>query len=103
MIKLEILERCAHGWSEFYLNGLLIFEGDSSIPARKLLIKFLDELQDNEEYGIMTEFRYYLIPYEYDLELEDEYDAPLHSLTGENYWVDWVGAKTIERNNKRGD
>ena len=87
-MKIQILDRYieADDWHEIYANGELLFEGE--LHAVKLLDIFLSWLAKRE--GVEVEIRFITPAYEYDG--VGDYDPPLHSMTGENYWSDWEKA-----------
>lgn len=87
-MKIQILDRYvkADDWHEIYVNGELLYEGE--IEAVKLLDVFLKWLGDRE--GVEVETRFYEPPYEYDG--IGDYEPPLHSMDGKNYWSDWEKA-----------
>lgn len=84
-MKIQILDRYvkADDWHEIYANGELLYEGE--IEAIQLLDTFLKWLGDRE--GVEVEIRFITPAYEYDG--IGDYEPPLHSMTGENYWSDW--------------
>jgi len=85
-MKIKILDRVCDDWHEIYANGELIFEGE--LTAEILLQRILDWLGRQKE--IKVEFKAYHPPYEYDG--KGDYEPPLHTMTGENYWSDWEKA-----------
>ncbi len=87
-MKIQILDRYvkADDWHEIYVNGELLFEGE--LDTFFLLRRFLEWLAEKE--GVEIELRHYEPPYEYDG--VGDYEPPLHSMNGENYWGDWEKA-----------
>jgi hypothetical protein len=91
-MKIQILDRyiLEDDWHEIYANGELIFEGE--VHAVKLLDVFLKWLGDKED--VEVEVRFYEPEYEYDG--TGEYEPPLHSINGKDYWSDWEKANVID-------
>jgi len=91
-MKIQILDRYvkADDWHEIYANGELLYEGE--IEAIHLLDVFLRWLGGRE--GVEVEIRFYEPPYEYNG--VGDYEPPLHSMDGENYWNDWEKANVSD-------
>ena len=87
-MKIQILDRYvkADDWHEIYVNGEILFEGE--LDAITLVQKLLNWLAEKE--GVEIETRFITPAYEYDG--VGDYEPPLHSMTGENYWSDWEKA-----------
>lgn len=84
-MKIQILDRYvkADDWHEVYINGELLFEGElNELTLIEMFIVWLSMQEDFE-----VEMRYYEPEYEYDG--VGDYEPPLHSMDGENYWSDW--------------
>ena len=93
MPKTNVLLRYLDDWVEFYVDGKLIYEQEFISRVNLFASFFMEALAHT---GIDLEYRIYKIPYEYDEESEEDYAAPLHSMTGENYWSDWDIADKVE-------
>ena len=91
-MKIQILDRYikADDWHEIYINGELLFEGE--LDKLTLMEMFIGWLSTQE--GFEVEMRCYEPLYEYDG--VGDYEPPLHSMTGEDYWSDWEKANVSD-------
>ena len=94
---IKVLLRYLDDWSEFYINGKLFYDQELVAKVNLFASLFMEKLI---QCGVDFEFRIYKIPYEYNEESGDEYNAPLFSINGGNYWSDWDKAEIIKLESK---
>lgn len=93
MPEIKVLERVLDDWQEVYINGKLINDGsDIELLDNGLAVALINWINDNVD---LVEIRTYIPDYKYDPKKDTEYNAPLHTITGETYWHDWAVAKSV--------
>lgn len=94
--RLRILVRYVDDWAEIYLEGELTYEGSSS--NMEFGIKMLRSLTGwlNEAHDWDIEYRVFKSDYEFNEEVDKNYNPPLFTITGEKYWSDWDRAERME-------